>query len=223
MFWKGVQDESTRFCSASDPYWRVDKKLRPSNAKLSNIPGVSLVRTFSNAFGLGPPAKIVGKSQGKRKNNALGKMINFGPFLGPWMAKSCQKKRPYFDIFPMFSVFLCICSRLLDHVFSLFYFPYLLNSSFFTTNMAQYSTQYTQYTTTITSTNTRTYTYTYTYTCTSTSTCTSTCTSCCSLKTQVEEGYVTSNWTRVGRSMLENGGSVVLYERNQRREHENAA
>ena len=31
----------------------------------------------------------------------------------------------------MFSVFLCICSRLLDHVFSLFYFPYLLNSSYF--------------------------------------------------------------------------------------------
>ena len=83
------------------------------------------------AFGLGPRAKIVGKSQGKRKNNALGKMTNFGPFLGPWMAKSCQKRRPCFDIFPMFSVFLCICSRLLDHVFSLFYFPYLLISSYF--------------------------------------------------------------------------------------------
>ena len=24
------------------------------------------------------------------------------------------------------------------------------------------------------------------------------------------EGYVNSNWTRVGRSMLENGGTVVL-------------
>ena len=42
------------------------------------------------------------------------------------------KKRDHVLIFfPMFSVFLCICSRLLDHVFSLFYFPYLLNSSYF--------------------------------------------------------------------------------------------
>ena len=31
------------------------------------------VRTFGS--------KIVGKSQGKRKNNALGKMANFGPFF----------------------------------------------------------------------------------------------------------------------------------------------
>ena len=30
-----------------------------------------------------------------------------------------------------FLCFLCIRSRLLDHVFSLFYFPYLLNSSYF--------------------------------------------------------------------------------------------
>ena len=53
-------------------------------------------------------------------------------------------------------------------------------------------------------------TNTHTYTYTSTSTSTSTCTSCCSLKTQVEKGYVTSNWTRAGRSMLENGGTVLL-------------
>ena len=33
------------------------------------------------AFGLGPPAKIVGKSQEKRKNNASGKMAVFGPFF----------------------------------------------------------------------------------------------------------------------------------------------
>ena len=26
----------------------------------------------------------------------------------------------------------------------------------------------------------------------------------------MEKGYADSNWTRVGRSMLENGGSVVL-------------
>ena len=64
------------------------------------------------AFGLGPRAKIVGKSQGKCKNKALGKMINFGPFLGPWMAKSCQKKRPCFDIFPNVSRVFCVLSHL---------------------------------------------------------------------------------------------------------------
>ena len=48
------------------------------------------------AFGLGPPAKIVGKSQGKRKNNASGKMSNFGPFFGPWMAIPCPKKETMF-------------------------------------------------------------------------------------------------------------------------------
>ena len=37
-----------------------------------------MIRTF----GLGPPAKIVGKSQGKCKNNALGKMAVFGPVDG---------------------------------------------------------------------------------------------------------------------------------------------
>ena len=33
------------------------------------------------------------------------------------------------------------------------------------------------------------------------------------------KGYVNSNWKRVDRSMLEIGGSVVLYERNQWRQH----
>ena len=55
------------------------------------------------AFGLGPRAKIVGKSQGKCKNKALGKMANFGPFSGPRMAISCQKRRPCFDNFPVIS------------------------------------------------------------------------------------------------------------------------
>ena len=34
------------------------------------------------AFGIGPSAENVGKSQGKRKNNASGKKAVFGPFLG---------------------------------------------------------------------------------------------------------------------------------------------
>ena len=55
------------------------------------------------AFGIGPPAKIVGKSQGKRKNNASGKMAVFGPFFGPWMAISCQKRSPRIDNFPTVS------------------------------------------------------------------------------------------------------------------------
>ena len=62
------------------------------------------------AFGLGPRAKIVGKSQGKRKNNALGKMANFGLFFGPWMVFSCPKRRLCFDNFPNVSRVLCIFS-----------------------------------------------------------------------------------------------------------------
>ena len=81
---------------------------------------------------LGPLAKIVGKSQGKRKNNALGKMTNFGLFsvLGwPYRAKKGVR---VFTICPMFSVFFfCIFSLLCDHDLSLFYGPYLLNSSYF--------------------------------------------------------------------------------------------
>ena len=41
-------------------------------------------------------SQIVGKSQGKCKNNALGKMAVFGPFFGPWMAIACQKRSPSF-------------------------------------------------------------------------------------------------------------------------------
>ena len=37
------------------------------------------------------------------------------------------------------------------------------------------------------------------------------------------EGLVNSNWTRVGRSMLENSGSVVFVDENQWFQHENAA
>ena len=55
------------------------------------------------AFGIGPPVKFVGKSQEKCKNNASGKMAVFGPFFGPWMAKSCQRRSPYFDSFPFVS------------------------------------------------------------------------------------------------------------------------
>ena len=69
-----------------------------------------MIRTFglgprakNGVFGLGPRAKIVGKSQGKCKNKALGKMTNFGPFSGPRMAISCQKRRPCFDNFPVIS------------------------------------------------------------------------------------------------------------------------
>ena len=108
------------------------------------------------AFGLGPPAKIVGKSQGKRKNNALGKMPILDLFLGPWMAKSCQKRRPCFDMFPNVScVFFCIFSLRCDHDLSLFYFPYLLISSYFTTKKTQHITQHTH-----------SQTHTLTHTCT---------------------------------------------------------
>ena len=100
------------------------------------------------AFGIGPPAKIVGKSQGKRKNNASGNMAVFGPFFGPWVAIPCQRWRPCFDIFRMFSVFLDF-SRLDDHVFQPVLFSIFIHFFiFFTTNIAQHSTQHTQYTTT---------------------------------------------------------------------------
>ena len=52
------------------------------------------------AFGIGLSARNVGKSQGKCKNKALGKMAVFGPFSGPRMAISCQKSRPCFVNFP---------------------------------------------------------------------------------------------------------------------------
>ena len=39
----------------------------------------------------------------KCKNKALGEMANFGPFSGPRMAISCQKRRPCFDNFPVIS------------------------------------------------------------------------------------------------------------------------
>ena len=56
------------------------------------------------AFGIGPPAKIVGKSQGKRKNNASGKMAVFGPFFGPWMVPNRAKNGV--RILTVFSLFL---------------------------------------------------------------------------------------------------------------------
>ena len=56
-------------------------------------------------FGIGPPAENVGKSQGKRKNNASVKMAVFGPFFGPMDGHIVPKKGDHvFDIFPMFLV-----------------------------------------------------------------------------------------------------------------------
>ena len=63
-----------------------------------------------------------------------------------------KKETMFCDFSQCFSCFLCICSRLLDHVFSLFYCPYLCISSYFTTKKAQHSTQHTQNTTTHTCT-----------------------------------------------------------------------
>ena len=97
------------------------------------------------AFGIGPPAENVGKSQGKRKNNASGKMAVFGPFFGPWMAKSCQKRSPRFDIFPTVSRdFFCIFSLLCDHDLRLFYCPYLFTFLIFYYKKS--TTQHTTYT-----------------------------------------------------------------------------
>ena len=67
-----------------------------------------MIRTFGTglrskngvfwAFGSGPRAKIVGKSQGKCNNSALGKMANFGPFSGPRI-----------HIVPKTQCFSCFC------------------------------------------------------------------------------------------------------------------
>ena len=75
-------------------------------------------------------------------------MAVFGPFFGPWVAIPCQRWRPCFDIFPMFSVFFgflttwwpCFSACFIFHIYSFLYI--------FTTNIAQHSTQHTQYTTT---------------------------------------------------------------------------
>ena len=80
------------------------------------------------AFGLGPRAKIVGKSQGKCKNKALGKMANFGPFSGPRMAISCQKRRPCFDNFPVIS---CVFSYFLTSQHHTTHTPYHTHFSLF--------------------------------------------------------------------------------------------
>ena len=61
------------------------------------------------------------------------------------MAKSCQKRSPYFDSFLFVS---CVFSPRCDLDLSLFYFQYLFISSYFSQNIAQHSTQHTQYTTT---------------------------------------------------------------------------
>ena len=60
------------------------------------------------AFGKGPSAENVGKSQEKCKNNALGKMTVLGPFWGPWMTTTCQRRSPCFDMFPNVSSDFCI-------------------------------------------------------------------------------------------------------------------
>ena len=67
--------------------------------------GPRVKKRLFGRFGIGPLAENVGKSQGKCKNNALGQMTVFGPFLVPWMAISCPKRSLCFDIFLMFSVF----------------------------------------------------------------------------------------------------------------------
>ena len=109
-------------------------------------------------FGIGPSAKIVGKSQGKRKNNASGKMAVFGPFFSvhgwPYRAK---KGRPCFDMFPMFLVFFVYLLTTFRPCFQPVLFSIFIDFlTFFTTNIAQHSTQHTQYTTTHTHTHTRT-------------------------------------------------------------------
>ena len=104
------------------------------------------------AFGMGPSAENVGKSQGNCQNNAPGKMAVFGPFCGPWMATSCQQQSPCFDKFPKsFLCFFCIFSRSFHHfnrlcyphlcIFLIFYYKYC-------TTQHTYSTQHTQYTST---------------------------------------------------------------------------
>ena len=105
------------------------------------------------AFGLGLLAKIVGKSQGKRKNNASGKMMAvFGPFFGPRMAMSCQKRRPCFDNFPVIS---CVF-----HIFS----PH--NTTQHTHHTTRISLCFLWFSGFSTRTQYTTYTYTHTHTCT---------------------------------------------------------
>ena len=98
------------------------------------------------AFEIGPPAEIVDKSQGKCKNNALGKKTVFGPFLGPWMAISCQERSLCFDNFPNVSFFFVHFSLLCDHDLNLFYCPYLFTFLIFyckkSTTQHTYSTQH---------------------------------------------------------------------------------
>ena len=96
------------------------------------------------AFGLGLRAKIVGKSQGKCKNKALGKKANFGLFsvLGwPYRAKKGVR---VLTIFPMFPVIFCFFSPRCDHDLSLFYCPYLF--IFFIFYYKKSTTQHTTYT-----------------------------------------------------------------------------
>ena len=61
-------------------------------------------KCFFWRFGIGPPAKIVGKSQVKCKNNALGKMAVFGPFFrsmdGHIVPKTEFVFRQYSQCFP---------------------------------------------------------------------------------------------------------------------------
>ena len=59
------------------------------------------------AFGIGPPAEIVDKSQGKYENNALGKKTVLGPFWGPWLTISCQE-RSHFCLCPQCFLSFCV-------------------------------------------------------------------------------------------------------------------
>ena len=61
------------------------------------------------AFGIGPPAEIVDKSQGKYENNALGK-DRFGTILGSVVDHIVPRKELFMFMSTMFPVFLRILS-----------------------------------------------------------------------------------------------------------------
>ena len=82
------------------------------------------------AFGIGPSAENVGKSQGKcKKTMRREKRAVFGRCGSPWMTTSCENKRPCFEKFANIS---CVFFDF-PTLFSSFkpFFPYLPISSIF--------------------------------------------------------------------------------------------
>ena len=79
------------------------------------------------AFGLAPSAENVDKSQGKRKNNALGKMTVFGLFFcWPMDGHGVPKQESMFLVFhPLFPKFFLFFPRYVHYVSSLFFYPCL--------------------------------------------------------------------------------------------------